>query len=210
MEVNHTEKTICEVAVQGAPFTADAGPVLDMVFAILSFVFWASGTGRLGEGSVLAIGLLQLGVFATYTVGGTQLLKRGNGFGGNCFLLFGALFGAGGGLTHIGMAVAAAMGQPLDGKVLGLSFLICGIFLLFMLLGLAYTNLVNFLLFLSAGLGVLGFGLTGTGVLPGSFNVTAGWILFAAGCIAAYNSIAGMLGFLGVKLPMGAPIAKKK
>lgn len=201
--MNEHRETSHGSQAQLPPSIGDVGPMLDLVFAILSFTFWAYGLGLFGEGATLAIGLLQLGVFATYTVGGILLVKRGNAFGGNCFLLFGALFGAVGGLTHLGMVVAECLALPFETRILGLSFLICGLFILATLPGMIRTTKVGFLLFLSAGLGVTCFGLTGTGLVSPSLNDVAAWLLFIAGLLASYNTTSGMLGFLGINLPLG-------
>ena len=61
---------------------ADPSPVLTLIFATLCFSFWANTMGLLGEGAVLGIGVLQLAVFVSYTVGGVILLRKGIGFGG--------------------------------------------------------------------------------------------------------------------------------
>jgi len=103
---------------------ADPSPVLTLIFATLCFCFWANTMGFFTEGAVLAIGILQLGVFVSYTVGGIILLHRGNSFGGNTFMsfLFGGLGVLGYGLTGAGIApeivnVPAAWCLLIDGVV---------------------------------------------------------------------------------------------
>lgn len=95
------EREASAVTVKGIPGFSDATPTLNLIFVTLCFCFWANALGLLGEGAVLAIGVLQVAVFTGYTVGGVILLARGNGFGGNIFMVFASFFGAAGGLTHV-------------------------------------------------------------------------------------------------------------
>ena len=55
---------------------ADPSPVLTLIFATLCFSFWANTMGLLGEGAVLGIGVLQLAVFVSYTVGGVIYIAK--------------------------------------------------------------------------------------------------------------------------------------
>ena len=197
-----------KISINGIPGNADVSPVLTLVFATLCFSFWANSMGFLKDGAVLAIGVLQLGVFVTYTVGGLILISRGNAFGGNTFLIFATIFGGVGGLTHVGMTIAAANNIPFDYTICGIAFIMAGLFLLFMVPGLKYAPKTDFLSFLFGGLGVLGYGLTGAGLAPGSLNIFAAWCLFIDGVVGFYSVIVLMLNFLGLNLSLGKPFFK--
>lgn len=199
-----------EVSLKGTPGNADATPTLNIIFATLCFCFWANGIGLLGEGATLAIGILQLAFFGGYLVGAIILISRANAFGGNTFLIFASFFGAAGGLTHIGMVIAEKLGLPFDYRVLGIAFIVAGVFLLAMLPGLLSAPKLDFLCFLTGGLGVLGFGLTGAGLLGAQWNPVAGWLLFVDGVLAMYAVAANMLGYMGIKLSCGKPFVSPK
>lgn len=207
-----TDRTVrpYKVDIQGMPGNADAAPTLNLIFATLCFCFWANAIGLLGEGATLAIGILQLAFFVGYMVGGVILTSRGNAFGGNTFLIFASFFGGAGGLTHVAMTIAEHRGIPYDYKVLGIAFIIAGIFLLAVLPGLLTSPKIDFLCFLTGGLGVLGFGLTGAEILPPVWNLVAGWCLFIDGVLAVYAVVATMLGYTGIKLSCGKPFVTPK
>lgn len=190
---------------------ADPSPVLTLIFATLCFSFWANTMGLLGEGAVLGIGILQLAVFTSYTVGGVILLRKGNGFGGNTFMIFATVFGGVGGLTHVSMTAASVRDVPFCYQLCGIAFLAASVFLLAMVPALLYKGSVcDVLMFLFGGLGVLGYGLTGAGIAPAVVNYPAAWCLLVDGVVGFYTVIAGMNQFLGFgSMPLGDPILKK-
>ena len=144
------------------PIFGDPSPVLTTIFATLCFCFWANTMGYFTEGATLAIGVLQLGVFVSYTCGGLILLRNGNAFGGNMFMVFATVFGGIAGLTHVIMSVLPAT-IPFCYQVCGLSFIVAGFLLLCMVPGMCYSSIADVISFLSGGLGVLAYGLTGFG-----------------------------------------------
>lgn len=204
------EREASAVTVKGIPGFSDATPTLNLIFVTLCFCFWANALGLLGEGAVLAIGVLQVAVFTGYTVGGVILLARGNGFGGNIFMVFASFFGAAGGLTHVAMSIAAELGVAFNYQVLGIVFIVGGLFLLVCLPGVMTAPKTDFLSFLTGGIGVLVFGLTGAEILPAGWNVFAGWCLFVDGCIGFWAVTAGMLSFCGIRLSCGKPFFREK
>ncbi|MEA5002506.1 MAG: hypothetical protein VB081_03315 [Christensenella sp.] len=191
------------VALEGMPGNGDPVPTLNLIFATLCFCFWANAIGLLGEGATLAIGVLQVAVFVGYTIGAILLFNRGNAFGGNVFLVFATFFGTIGGFSNIMLAVSQMTGIPFDYKVSGICFIVSGLFLLFALPGLLTAPKTDFLCFLTGGIGVLGFGLTGAEILPPVWNIVAAWALFIDGVIASYCVVALMLGFCGIELTLG-------
>ncbi|MBR3784807.1 MAG: hypothetical protein IKJ77_00140 [Firmicutes bacterium] len=192
------------------PIFGDPSPVLTTIFATLCFCFWANTMGYFTEGATLAIGVLQLGVFVSYTCGGLILLRNGNAFGGNMFMVFATVFGGIAGLTHVIMSVLPAT-IPFCYQVCGLSFIVAGFLLLCMVPGMCYSSIADVISFLSGGLGVLAYGLTGFGLAPASLNVFGAWMLFIDGAVGMYTVIGQMNGFLGLKpFPLGKPLLTRK
>lgn len=207
---NLNNKNEIEVSIKNYQGLADSSPVGTFVFSILCFAFWAADLNLLHEGAQLAIGLLQFGVFITYMIVGTTLIQKGNGLGGNTFLLFGTCFGAIGGFFNTFGPLFAKWGIPFDYSLFGLSLIMAGAYLFLVLPGLKYAPKVDFLVFFFGGVGVLGSGLTIMGFLPPSFNSINGWALFFDGVVGFYSVIATSLSFVGVTIPCGKPFFKQK
>lgn len=187
----------------------DPSPVLTTIFATLCFCFWANTMGFFSDGAVLAIGVLQLAVFAAYTIGGVILLRNGNAFGGNMFMVFATVFGGVGGATHVSMTIAGAKNVAFCYQICGVAFIVAGLLLLLMLPGIARTTKADFICFLTGGIGVLCYGLTGAGIAPAGLNYLGAWMLLADGLVGFYTVVGQMLGFLGCKpLPLGSPLVK--
>lgn len=184
-------------------------PVLNLVFATLCFCFWANTMGFFTDGAVLAIGVLQLGVFVTYTVGGIILLKNGNAFGGNTFMIFATVFGGIAGTAHVTMSLVPAS-IPFCYQICGVAFIVAGVFLLIMLPGLKYACKCDFIMFLFGGLGVLGYGLTGAGLAPAVLNYPAAFCLLIDGIAAMWQIMALMLGWCGIEITQGKPFFTPK
>ena len=184
-------------------------PVRKLVFATLCFCFWANTMGCFTDGAVLAIGVLQLGVFVTYTVGGIILLKNGNAFGGNTFMIFATVFGGIAGTAHVTMSLVPAS-IPFCYQICGVAFIVAGVFLLIMLPGLKYACKCDFIMFLFGGLGVLGYGLTGAGLAPAVLNYPAAFCLLIDGIAAMWQIMALMLGWCGIEITQGKPFFTPK
>lgn len=198
-----------EIKISGNPGFADPSPVLTLIFSTLCFCFWANTMGLFTDGAVLAIGVLQLAVFTSYTVGGVILLHRGNGFGGNTFMIFATVFGGIGGLTHVTMSLVPST-TAFCYQICGVAFIAAGIFLLAMIPGLLYGAKTDFIMFLFGGLGVLGYGLTGANIAPAWVNYPAAFCLLVDGLTGLYTVIATMLGFCGIQMSYGKPFFRKK
>lgn len=204
--IDHAQEV--NVTVKNYQGIADSSPVGTFVFSILCFAFWAADLGLLADGSGLAIGFLQFGVFITYMIAGITLINKGNGFGGNTFLFFGTVFGAIGGFFNTFAPLFAKWGIPLDYSLFGLALAMAGAYLFLVLPGLKYAPKVDFLIFFFGGVGVLGSGLTIMGFLPPWFNIINGWALFCDGLVGFYSVIATVLSFVGVSVPCGKPFFK--
>ena len=196
--------------VQGISNWGDPSPMLTTIFATLCCLFWANTMGFFTEGDVLAIGVLQLGVFVSYTVGGIILLRNGNAFGGNTFMIFATVFGGIAGSAHVTMSIVPST-IPFCYQICGVSFIVAGLFLLLMLPGLKYAPKTDFISFLTGGIGVLCYGLTGAGLAPAGLNYLGAWALLIDGLVGFYTVIASMLGYLGCgPLPLGKPFFTQK
>jgi hypothetical protein len=205
-----TDTKEIEVSIKNYQGFADSSPVGTFVFSILCFAFWAADLNLLHEGGQLAIGLLQFGVFITYMIVGSSLIQKGNGLGGNTYLLFGTVFGAIGGFFNTFGPLFAKWGIPFDYSLFGLALIMAGIYLFLVLPGLKYAPKVDFLVFFFGGVGVLGSGLTIMGFLPASFNIINGWALFFDGVAGFYSVMATVLSFVGVTIPCGKPFFSQK
>ena len=194
------------VNVVESPKWGDPTPVLTTIFATLCFLFWANTMGFFTDGAVLAIGVLQLGVFVSYTIGGVILLKNGNAFGGNTFLIFATVFGGIAGGAHVAMSFCNEKGIAYCYQICGVSFIVAGVFLLAMCPALLKAPKTDFIAFFTGGIGVLCYGLTGAGLAPASLNMVGAWALLLDGLCGMYTVIGSMIGFLGGKpFPLGKP-----
>ncbi|MDR1835325.1 MAG: hypothetical protein LBQ96_05930 [Fusobacteriaceae bacterium] len=200
-------KVDANVALTGI---ADNSPVGTFVFVILCFAFWAADIGLLGDGAQLGLGLLSLGVFVTYVCSGISLTHKGIGVGGNTYHLFGAVFGAIAGLFNTLGPIFAHFGIPFDGSIAGYAFTLAGLYLFFMLPGIARFTKIDFFIFFFGFLGVTGSGLVIIGILPAGFNVFNGWMLLCDGLVGFYAVIGTLLGNCGISIPFGSPFIKAK
>lgn len=197
--------------VKVCPSMSDASPTGIFIFSFISFLFWLLNIGVLGKGAVLAIGLAQIGVFVAYTVVAVTLLARGDGFVGNMFLVFVAVFAGACGFANVFGSLFPIWGIPFDDRVATIFLLMSGIFLLGMLPAMfkAKANVTDLLCNSLGGVGICGSALMMLGLVPGSLSPLFGWLLFGVGLVALYSFFASMYGFLGVKLPVTISSDKK-
>lgn len=204
--MSENQKSVqADVSVQGYPGIADASPTLNLIFSTLCFMFWANTMGLMGEGATLAIGMMQLAFFTGYTVGGYILCTRGNAFGGNTFLIFAAFFGGAGGFGNTAYAITQHVGIPFSYRIVGVAFLTSGLFLLYTLPGLLTAPKIDFLCFLTGGIGVFAYGLGMTELLGSWIYYIGAWSLFIDGVLATYCVFQMMLAFTGTELSRGRP-----
>lgn len=189
---------------------ADISAIGTFVFTILCFAFWAADLGLLKEGSTLAIGFLGLAVFIPYLICGIMLCKKGNIVGGNTYLVFGAVFGACGGMFNTFVEIFGMKGIPFDYSVVGIAFLLAGLYLLCLLPGVIRATKIDFLIFFFGALGVIGSGISVLGWGPPSLNIFNGWALFCDGVVGFYSVISTVIGAFGINLPLGKPFYTPK
>ena len=143
---------------KGIAGPGDIGGGLAIGFGTLCFCFWANAMGFCDtEGFELAIGVVLLGFFVIYLVGGLYYLRLGNTLSGCVYVVFATSFGLFGGAVNVGHALCSYSGIPFDNTIGGISFLISGTFVLFLLPGLRYSAKVDFLVFFFAGIGVCNY-----------------------------------------------------
>ena len=197
--------------VVSAAAPGDIGGGLSIGFATLCFCFWANSMGYCNlEGFGIAIGLVLIGFFVVYFAGGLYYLKQGNTLSGSVFVVFAVSFGLFGGGVNFGYAFFSSIGVPFDATIAGISFLVSGTFVLFMLPGLRYASKADFLVFAFAGIGVTSFGLASIGLSPEATNMVGGWALFFSGICVYYSAVAGVLKTTGLNLPCGAPFFRPR
>lgn len=195
-----------KVSVAGIKESGDIGPGLSIGFATLCMCFWANAMGLCNtEGFELGIGVVLLGFFVVYFVGGLYILKQGNTISGCIFVVFAASFGLFGGAVNVTHALGSFFGIPADNTIGGISFLISGTFVLCVLPGLRMSSKVDFLVFAFAGIGVTASGLSGLGAVSAVTGMISGWALFLSGICTYYSAIAGALRPSGIELPCGKP-----
>lgn len=200
------QKQKIAVDVTASPMS-DASPTGTFIFSFISFCIWALNCGIVdpASGAVLALGVAQLGVFVAYTVVSVTLLAKGDNYGGNLYLVFVAVFAGVCGSANVFSAVFAATGIAFDMTISNIFLLMAGLFLLLTSPGTIRGPKTDFLCGLLGGIGITGGQLVTFGLLPGFLTPVFGWLIFAVGVIALYGFFAGMYGFLGIKLPIGAP-----
>lgn len=205
---NKTNTT--EVVANLKPGIAYAGATLAFCFTNFSYIFWAALLGFLGEGTGLAIGVIQVGVLGIYMAGAILLLKNGEAFEGNIFLIFAGFFGGAGGLSNIFGDLAAHWGMPFSGATAGVCWILSGILLLAVLPAVRKNPKTGFLFYIFGGIGLIVMGLTTLGILSAGWNTVAAWSFFIAGTCGLIVTISVMNGFMGVNNcpPLGKPFFK--
>lgn len=195
-----------EIAVKGLVPTANIGAGMSIGYACLCFAFWANAMGFTVPGGFdIAIGVVLIGFFVIYWVGGMYFLKQGNTISGAIFVTFACVFGLFSGGMNLTGAICTTLGVPFDYTILNISFVLAGLFLLFILPSMTGFSKVDFCCFLFSGIGVAGFGVAGLGIAPDIANAIAGWSILIGGICSYYGGVAAVLAASGKTLPKGAP-----
>lgn len=191
------------VLVKQVP-AVNAAPATCFIYCCLCFGFAASLLGLIGEGAVLAVGVLQLGVFVGYTVGALLIMKSGAGVGGNTFFLFAAIFSGAGGMLTVCGAVFLHMGIPFSTSLGSLINVVSGGVLWVLVYANRVSSKTDFFIILFSAIGVTACGIGGfaAGWL---LDPIAGGSLGIAGIFALYGSSIGFLEMSGVKVNYGKP-----
>lgn len=197
------------ITVVQTPELGNTGPAILLTFAMLCILIWANLIGFLGEGGSLVIGCVQLGAFPAFLASAIILIKKGLSFEENVFLIFNAMFCGSGAAFNLISALAEAKGVAYAPKVMGIVWLICGVYLLLMLAPVRQTPAANFFSFLFCGVSLVVLGLITMGLLSARWNPLAAWAMLLSGLCALWMSITGISAFAGICLPAGPALFKK-
>lgn len=187
----------------------DIGGGMAIGYATLCVCFWANAMGWLKDGFGLSIGIVLVGFFVVYMIGGLYFLKQGNTLAGCVYVVFSVCFGLFNGLCNVGSAVCANMGIPFDTSIAGISSVLAGIFMFFMLPGMRYASKADFLVYFFAGFGVTASGLAGLGIMAAPLGMFSGWALLGSGISVYWSAVSGVLKTTGIDIPCGAPFFKE-
>lgn len=192
-----------EVVVKGLIPAGNVGGGLGFGYASLCLAFAGNAFGLTnGAGFPIAIGVVLLGFFVIYLVGGLYFLKQGNTLVGSIYIAFSIAFGLYGGAINIAGTVCAALGIPCDFTVAAFANVLGGLYLLVLLPAMKGFSKVDFVCFVFSGVGVLAFGLAGLGL---DTSIVGGASLVVAAVTAYYGSVAACFASVGKKLPVGSP-----
>lgn len=204
-DTNDIKTVVVRADESSTPYSAGA---LCFFFSALCFLFWANMMGFLGPDTTLALGCAQLGVFGAYLWGAKNLFKMNNGFEGNVYLIFAALFGGVGGLTNVLGPFAATLGIPMAASAAGLVYLLSGILLLLLIPCAVKFPKVGFFFYITGGIAMTLNGLISVGLLSMAFLPVCAWFIFAVGALAFYFCLSAMFAFVGKNIPLGEPFSK--
>ncbi len=191
---------------------ATSAPVVMFIIAILAFVDGINLLGFLPPETTLLRGVFATLAYPTYYFAAKNHLEIGDELFARTFLFFGLFFS----LTGIIMLVqmfATMAGIPYDTKMMGVVWFVVVLYLLSVMPAFWYGDKVCLLFMITATLGFLIMSIVNFqfsfSFWPGFF-VIAGISFSITGLTAAYFGMFLMLVPLGVVLPLGKPIFKKK
>lgn len=180
------------------------GGGLGFGYASLCLAFAANAFGFCNaDGFTIGIGVVLLGFFVVYMVGGVHFVLQGSTMLGSIYIAFAIAFGLYGGAVNIAGTVCAANGLPCDFTIAGLANVIAGAYLLILLPAMAGYSKNDFICFLFSGIGVVAFGLATLGVAGAGY--VGGAAIFVAAVTAYYGSVATCYASVGKELPLGKP-----
>lgn len=187
---------------------SDPALINTFIFAMLSFVFWASMTGRFSDGALLGCALIQLGSYATFLISSYIFMHRSQGFAGGLNLVFATCFAGVGGLLNLGAYFCSLYKLPFDGKPGAVVFLVCGLLLLITLPAIKDVPWIGFITNVLSAVGLIIDSFTVFGFLPSIGISVAGWIFCAIGVLCFYTDIVLFCGESNIKLPLGKSLFK--
>jgi hypothetical protein len=204
MEENGDKK----VNVELVPARGNPGAAVCFIFAMLCYLFWANILGMLGPGAQIVLGCIQLGAFGAYHICSQDFLEIGDGFDGNAFMVFAAVFAGIGGLMNVVQAVCLNVGMPFSNVPGSFVWLISGLLLLLLIPAVKATPKVNFLFYVFGGAALTIMGLVGLGLIPAGIMPFVAWLLFIVGTLGMISALATFYSFMGKEIPLGKPFFK--
>ena len=165
---------------------ADPGGALLFIFSMEVISFWATYLGSFGEGTYLILGCLMLAVYPVYLIGAVLYYKRDDAYMGNCYLIFGSLFGGIFGLVYIALHFGMLFNWNMNISILALPMF--------------WGSLAVFAMLKTYGLELLAVGM------PFIYTIDQ-WLSLIVGIGTAYLFINDLLVSGGSKgLPMGPTV----
>ncbi|GCF95494.1 hypothetical protein NRIC_33850 [Enterococcus florum] len=189
----------------------EPSPAMLFIFTMLTIMFYGVSTGFFDTSALLLLGVIQLGCFPAYLIGAITYLVKGDSINGNVFLIFATAFGGIGGGTNIVNYFMTTNGNPLDGRILGVVWLWCGLSVIPIVCGMLNGPLMPLIVFSVGAIQLIMSGLFDLGILPDFFQtiIHMCYLIIAFG--GFYCSLASLFGFSKIHVPLGKPlIAKKK
>ena len=200
------------VTVEGKQTIADSSPSLCFAFAVLSFLFWGGILGKFGDNSssvTLLLGCCQLGVYCVYHLSSALLLKAGQAWDGNLFMIFAGMFAGCGGLLNVTTGICGYLGLEVATQLPGVLWFLSGIMLFFLCPGVRKGPAAGFLFYIFGGVGLTIQGLCTLQLIPmDGFYQFAAWCFFIAGSLGLWVVVSTMYSYKGVNVTLGRPLFK--
>ena len=199
------------VAAQPVKVDITAGRISDplisdvMTFVTFSALFFLMNVGLLPADAAFTVGVLQLCLVGLFFAGSRERAKY-NYFWGNMNFIFVFFFGVLGGIANILMG----LGFSLNGVVLAIPNVICGALMLCTIPGVKHDPWTSSVLYVLAGIAVFALGLAGLGFFVKPLQILAGILLGGVALLGFWSMIVAMLGFTGIKVPVGKPFSRNK
>ena len=188
----------------------EPGPAMLFIFTMLTMMFLGMNTGFFDASALLLLGLIQLGCFPAYLIGGITYIKKGDSINGNVFLIFATAFGGIGGLTNCVAYFSGINGQPLDTRILGVVWIWCGIAIIPIVAGMLRGPLMPLLVFAMGSLQLTLAGLLDLQLIPPTFMGLNNFCCLVIALGGFYCSLSNLCGFSAIQLPLGKPLIKAK
>lgn len=188
----------------------EPGPAMLFIFTMLTMMFLGMNTGFFDSSALLLLGLIQLGCFPAYLIGGITYIKKGDSINGNVFLIFATAFGGIGGLTNIVNYFSMLNGNPLDTRILGVVWVWCGVAIIPIVAGMLRGPLMPLIVFSTGSVQLMMAGLLDLQLLPPAFMTLNNLCCLIIALGGFYCSLANLFGFSNIRIPLGKPLLKQE
>ena len=186
---------------------ADPGGALLFIFSMEVISFWATYLGSFGEGTYLILGCLMLAVYPVYLIGAVLYYKRDDAYMGNCYLIFGSLFGGIFGLVYIALHFGMLFNWNMNISILSLPMFWGSLAVFAMLKPMLGGPALPLFIYTVAAVWLMTYGLELLAVgMPFIYTIDQ-WLSLIVGIGTAYLFINDLLVSGGSKgLPMGPTV----
>lgn len=187
----------------------NAAPAMTFIFTMITMLFWGMFQGIFSGKTELIVGLIQLACFPAYLIGAISFLRNGDSLNGNVFLIFATLFGGIGGVSNVAAHFGTLYGWGLDPSITAIPFIWGGVALVPIVIILRKAPAMSFLVFFTASIFLIAFGLVSLGILPISLYPIFKWMALFIAVVGLYTCLDGLLQIGGGKgIPQGPSIFK--